>query len=309
MADGTTQTISNTLIADTCKSQICIVTRACDLYFSAIEIGGFSSIEIPGMNEGEDPEPEPDTVTDITNPFSASAADETNGANVADSALKDYFTLDLRQGGCTVSDGKYHMTAINGIHTDMNGKYFVTLKDHSTAGATGRMWVVVRGYYSVTTNSTINGYYNDDDNKQLGHSGIYTRIQDGKLYIMLKFYNPSRPNRISNKTFVIDCEGDDLTVADDGNTVYILVDGKTYATIQLNGTANYADATSTAGGFAAEAVVTLADGTTQTISNTLIADTYKSQICIVTRACDLYFSAIEIGGFSSIEIPSVSVKE
>ena len=184
------------------------------------------------------------------------------------------------------------------------------MKDASASGATDRAWLFVRGYHSVTTSKkTVTGYYEDDGNSQVGPSGIYARIEAGELYIMMKYADSSRKNGIGIEIFTIACEGDDLTIADDGKTVYILVDGKTYATIQLNGTADISGVSSPEGSFAAEAMITLVNGTTKTFTDTLIANTCKSQIGLTTRSCDFYFTSVEVGGFSAIEIPELIVKE
>ncbi len=308
LADGTVETIENTLIADTPLSQIAISNRGGSFLFSSMEYGPFSKVTIPEMEVILPPEEE--QLTDITDSFSASAADETDGTLFADSALKDYFTLNMKQAGCVVSEGQYHMTAINEIYKNMDGMYFVTLKDASASGTTDRAWLFVRGYHSVkTTKKTVTGYYEDDGNSQVGPSGIYARIEAGELYIMMKYADSSRKNGIGIQIFTIACEGDDLTMADDGSTVYILVDGKTYATIQLNGTSETGSANSAEGSFAAEATITLADGTTKTFTDTLIANTCKSQIGLTTRGCDFYFTSVEVGGFSAIEIPELIVKE
>jgi hypothetical protein len=76
-----------------------------------------------------------------------------------------------------------------------------------------------------------------------------------------------------------------------------MVDGVTHATIALNGSVVYEDINEVKprNGFAASAVITLADGTTETIENTLIADTCACQVGAVSRAGTLKFTSIEVG--------------
>ena len=52
------------------------------------------------------------------------------------------------------------------------------------------------------------------------------------------------------------------------------------------------------------AVVTLADGTTETIENTLVVSTVNSQLGIALRPATMKFDSVKVLGFTDVEIPS-----
>ena len=206
------------------------------------------------------------------------------------------------------------MTAISNMFADVAGKYFI--KANNLTADKGFMFV--RGYKVVNSDEItekfdpaagfykINNYFETDTVGQMGGAGIYAAIENGSLTIMVKYYNAEAITRVGNKMYTLPVDGTELIMADNGDVVSIIVNGKLCATIALSGSVAYADINevSPAGNFAASAVVTLADGTTETIENTLIADTCVCQVGVVTRGGHFRFDALEVGAFSAIEIPS-----
>ena len=143
----------------------------------------------------------------------------------------------------------------------------------------------------------------------MGGAGIYARLQGGKLFLMIKYYNPESITRVGNKIYFIEAAGSELTLADNGAKVSVLVDGVTYATIELSGSIAYGDINEVdpAGEFAEKAVITLKDGTTETIENTLIAATCQCQVGFVARAGSFKFDSVAVGGYSAIEVPALEI--
>ena len=78
------------------------------------------------------------------------------------------------------------------------------------------------------------------------------------------------------------------------------------ATVALSGSTSYEKICDLAEGitFAQTAVVTLADGTTDTIENTLVVATVQSQLGIAVRPATIKFDSIKVLGFSDVEIPA-----
>ena len=264
---------------------------------------------------------------DITNTFTSDVHVNDAGINVKDSDLKNYFSFNFPIGSnCLVqADGTYYIDAINEMYADMNGKYFFKVNQLSTQGCG---WMFVRGYRVVNSDELIekfdpssgiykiNNYYETDGTNWMGGSGtstggagIYARIEAGTLYIVVKYYDANNVTRVGNRSFSLPCNGTKLTMADDGETVSILVDGQTMATIQLEGSTVYKDinVVSPKNGFATRATVTLADGTTEVIENTLVADTCECQIGMVVRAGSLKFDTVEVLPFSYITIPEIRI--
>ena len=263
-------------------------------------------------------------IADNTNVFTSDVNANETGAALGTTDLSNFFTLNLPLAGSAIEelDGAkvYHMTSINEMLADVNGAYYV--KANVLTGAANATFFV-RGYQVVNSDDIIaafdpgagmfkiNNYYETDSNGSNGGAGIYATIMNGKLYILVKTYNADVVTRVGNHTFMIPCEGTELTIADDGYTVSIMVNGVTYATIALVGSQSYEDIkeVSPAGQFAAKAIVTLKDGTTETLENTLVAATVNSQVGVVSRAGSTKFSSIEVGGFSAIEVPALEVVE
>ena len=209
----------------------------------------------------------------------------------------------------------YELTGIDAITADMDGAYYLkaNIKDAINGSGIG---FVVRGYNGTVSSDDnvpykLTNFYETDDAGFCGGSGIYAYVNNGKLSIVVKYYDAAKGTRVGNKIYNLACEGNELVMADNGYTVSIMVNGVTYATIDLSGSVAYEDITTTpAGGvFATKAVVTLKDGTTETIENTLVAATVNSQVGLTCRASQLRFSAIEVGGYTAIEVPALEIVE
>ena len=265
----------------------------------------------------------PEKPKDIKDTFEADVNANDVGTGLGASDLADYFTVELPLGSEGVvanGEGKmYSMTMISDMYADVNGKYFI----QSNNLASGNGFMFVRGYKVVNSDEIIekfdpaagfykiNNYYEQDMAGQMGGAGIYARLEGGTLYIMVKYYNPDTATRVGNKIYSLAAEGTELTMADDGEVVSILVNGKTYATIALSGSTTYADINEVIpkNGFAASAVVTLADGKTETIENTLIAETCECQVGVVVRGGHFKFDALKVGAYSAIEVPEIETEQ
>ena len=264
----------------------------------------------------------PVKLKDITDSFTADVNANEVGTTMDATDLGNFFVTELPLPGSGVEangEGKlYHLTSINDMYADVNGKYFFKANVINSDGAG---WMFARGYKVVNSDAIIeafdptagfykiNNYYETDSAGAMGGAGIYARLGGGKLFIMVKYYNPETITRVGNKIYAIDAAGTELTLADNGTTVSVLVDGVTYATVELSGSKVYEDINEVdpAGEFAATAVITLKDGTTETIENTLIAATCESQIGIVARAGSFKFDALTVGGYSAIEVPALEI--
>ena len=265
----------------------------------------------------------PDLPKDITDSFVSDVNSNEIGTSIDASDLGNFFMVELPLGGCAVEangDGKvYNQSSISDFYTDVNGRYFFKA---NVVDSNGAGWMFVRGYKVVNSDEIIekfnpeagfykiNNYYETDAAGAMGGAGIYARLQGGKLFIMVKHYNPESVTRVGNKTFVIDAAGTELTMADNGVSVSVMVDGVTYATIEMSGSVTYGDINEVQpdGAFAEKAVITLKNGTTETIENTLIAATCECQIGVVARAGFFKFDALSVGGYTAIEVPTLEIE-
>ena len=261
-------------------------------------------------------------VADNTNTFVSDISGAEVGTAINSTDLVNFFTMNMPTGGSNVVEVNgtkaYEMASINEMIADVNGANFVKV---NVISGTTTATVFTRGYQVVNSDAVIaafdpaagiykiNNYYETDGNpSSCGGAGIYANIVDGQLFIMVKYYNAENTTRVGNATFFIPCEGSELVLADNGYTVSVLVNGGTYATIDLIGAQSYADINevSPAGQFAAKAVVTLKDGTTQTITDTLVAAA-PSQVGVVARTGGIKFSSVEVGGYTAIEVPAIEI--
>lgn len=272
----------------------------------------------------------PVRIKDITEGFVADIASQEVNAALNATDLDPFFTVELPVQGVPGwpnsqveenESGKYYvLTGISDMYANVNGLYHITANVLTSDNSS---WMFVRGYGVVNSdevNEKVNptdgiyricNFYENDGANMMGGAGIYARVQDGTLYVMVKYYNPEAITRVGNKIFAVPAEGTKLTMADDGSVVSILVDGKTMATVAMNGSVTYGDINEVMprNGFAATAVVTLADGTTETIENTLIADTYECQVGLVARAGTFRFDSLTVGAYSSVTVPDMEEVE
>ena len=263
-------------------------------------------------------------VPDTTKTFYTSADVFGTGADFSNTNMSDFFTLGMPLGGCKVEkiDGNimFNMCLINEMLVDMDGAYYLKSYVHSGSGSAS---FFVRGYHAVNSDELIakwdpsdaiykiNNYYETDGCGGYGGAGIYVTIQEGSLILILKHYDPEAITRVGNTILSIPCTGNELTIADDGYTVSILVNDVTYATIDLIGSQAYYDINEVSpnGQFARRAIVKTKDGQETIIENTLIADSVNSQLGMVARAGSLKFTYLKVGGFSEIYVPGLEIQD
>jgi len=260
----------------------------------------------------------PESAKDIENTFVSDIATQTEGTAIDQTDLKNYFTMNMPTGQSLVvahGDGlAYNMSAINEMLANVNGKYFIQANN---VFSDGDGWMFVRGYQVVNSDAIIeafdpnaglykiNNFYETDGQGGAGGAGIYARVNNGVLEIRIKVYNSEATTRVGNKQYSIPVSGTELTMADNGDIVSIYVDGYQYATIELKETVTYPDIkienASPKNTFAGKAIVTLANGAVETLTNTLVADSCDCQIGVVARAGNFKFTSIEVNAYSKLQ--------
>ncbi len=260
----------------------------------------------------------PEKPKDITNTFVSDVASNEEGTDLQQSDLANFFTV---QYGASephkVEGGAYNYGGINEMYTDVNGKYAYSV-NMLEAGETAMMFV--RGTHVVHSVDVptaadglfpINNYYETDGNNHMGGAGVYAAIYGGNLNIFVKVYNDENKTHIALKKYAVPTDATELTIADDGETLYFVAGGKLLATVALSGATTYEKICDVADGvtFATTAVVTLVDGTTETIENTLVVSTCASQIGIALRPNTMKFDSVKVQAFSAIEIPEFETNE
>ena len=260
----------------------------------------------------------PEKPKDIKDTFISDVASNEEGVDLKASDLANFFNIAYGAADPhKVTGGQYWYGGINEMFANVNGKYAFTV-NMLEAADTAMMFV--RGTHVVHSVDLpavegslypINNYYETDGLGRMGGAGIYAAIYGGKLNLMIKAYDDAGKVHIANKYYAIPVEGTELTMADDGEVVSILVNGKLMATVALSGSTSYEKICDLAEGvtFAQTAVVTLADGTTETIENTMVVSTCASQIGIALRPAAMKFDSVKVQAYSAIVIPEFEAPE
>ncbi len=255
-----------------------------------------------------------DLPDDIADTFVSNVASNEDGTDLQASDLSNFFTVTYGAADPhVVSGGAYQYGGINEMFTGVSGMYAYTV--NMTEAVTTSM-MFVRGthvVHSVDLPSPdgaglfpINNYYETDGNGHMGGAGVYAAVIGSKLNIYIKCYDDATTTHVGLKTFATPMEGTAVTIADAGNVLYFLDGDKLLATVKLYGETTYEKLCDLAEGmtFAASADVTLADGTTETIDNTLIVTSDNAQIGIAVRGGAIKFDSVKVQGLSSVTIPA-----
>ena len=254
-----------------------------------------------------------DLPDDITDTFVSNVASNEDGTDLQASDLSNYFTVTYGASEPhNVTGGVYQYGGINELYTSVDGLYAFSINIHEAANTAMAFVRGTRVVHSVDLPAVdgglypINNYYETDGQGRMGGAGIYAALYNGRLNLMIKSYDDEARTHQINRDYSIAAEGTNLTIADDGSTIYFLVDGNLLATVALSGSTSYEKICDLAEGitFAQTAVVTLADGTTDTIENTLVVATVQSQLGIAVRPATIKFDSIKVEGLSSVTIPS-----
>ena len=195
--------------------------------------------------------------------------------------------------------------AYDGIHSfqaSMEGTFAMTARIQEMRGCS---FLFIRGTRAVRSVVEVplrlDNFYETDGLGLCGGAGIYAKLADGTLTVVIKGLDPNADYRIKNYTYYFPANGSELTLADDGRTVRILVDGKEITSVRLDGETEYPehlDTVSPAIKFAETAVIILANGKTETVVNTLVASTCVAQCGAAVRGGGLYFDEISVMPYS-----------
>ena len=249
----------------------------------------------------------PNQPTDIPYSHTVEAKDNAIGTDFKESTLTELFNMRYGAGEthAILDANGVPCFAYDGIHSFQNpteGKYAMTV---SVEAMTGCSFFFVRGTQMVNSvvsvSLPLDNYYETDGTGLCGGAGIYVKLSDGKLTVVIKGLDPSVDYRIRNYSYEFSVSGRQLTMADDGKTVYILVDGKEITHITMNGARSYPEhfqRIQPAIQFAATATITLQDGSTATVTDTLVASSCMAECGAAIRGGSIYFTRVEMVPFS-----------
>lgn len=247
---------------------------------------------------------------DIVTPHHFRADSNADGTPLEVSDLAKLFNIhygagDMRSVGYHGSTLCYNLSGIHAMYTNINGRFAMKA---TVTDMKGGAYFFVRGYHVVYSDSLRNNidgskgifplthYYETDGAGAMGGAGIYVRLSEGELTVMVKHYDPENLSRVGNYTVTVPCEGSELTVADDGRTVHVLVDGKSCIRVEMQGMVTYPDINELSPNrpFAATATITMPDGVTHTVKDTLVAYSCNAQCGLTVRGGEAHIAALSL---------------
>ena len=245
----------------------------------------------------------PHLPVDIDYTYVSSIENDEIGDDLATSDLSYLFQFCYGAGDIryvTERDGNpvYAYEGIHSFQASMNGTFAMTAHIVEMKGCA---FLFVRGTRTVRSVVDVplrlDNFYETDGLGLCGGAGIYAKLADGTLTVVVKGLDPHADYRIKNHTFYYSASGSELTMADDGRTVRILVDGEEITSIRLTGETEYPEHFASVSPyikFAETAEIYLADGRTEVISAPLVASTCNAQSGVAVRGGGIYFDRITV---------------
>lgn len=246
---------------------------------------------------------------DIGFSYASDVKANTVGCDLASSELNHLFEFSYGAGELrhVIEQDGQPLYAYQGIHSfqaSMNGRFAMTARFREMSGCS---FLFIRGTRAVVSVTevplTLYNFYETDGLGTCGGAGIYASLKEGTLTVIIKGLDPTASYRIKNHTFQFPAEGSELTMADDGRTVHILVDGREITSIRLSGETEYPEHFAHVAPyitFAETAVITLEGGQTATVQDTLVASTCNAQCGLAIRGGTVLFDQIEVLPYSEL---------
>jgi hypothetical protein len=233
------------------------------------------------------------------------------GIDLASSDLRHLFDVHYGAGDLrhvTRHDGElcYCYAGIHSFQTQTDGCFAITAK---ATVMTGCSFLFVRATKEVRSVDEVpiplHAFYETDGTGLCGGAGIYAQLSEGVVTLVIKALDPGAPYRIRNCVYRYSAEGERLTLADDGYTVYVLVDGREITRVTVRGQTEYPEHFERVAPyvrFASSVTLTLPDGKTETIRDTLVASTVHAHCGVAVRGGTIHFTELSVLPFSEAGI-------
>ncbi len=250
---------------------------------------------------------------DDTHNFVADITTET-AETLSDTEIGKIFTLmeALNPVNTVIPGTSYQLAGFCELYTQTNGKYAFSSNIISSSSE-GFASMFVRGIRAFDFGDA--GYFGQDGNDagatSSGCAGIYVIpvVQDEVLKLRISIKTLNENGFATPDVTYVDIDSTDITLADDGQTVYVIAGGKLVATIAISGTHDYAVANVAADACAEKVVLTLADGTSREIANPVVAASYLCDVGFGVRGgASMVFDSFSLVGYSTVEIPEFPKK-
>lgn len=246
---------------------------------------------------------------DVSFSYTSEIGRDAVGCDLRDSDLSHAFAFCYGAGDVRYVDERdgspvYAYEGIHSFQSSVDGTFSMTAHVQEMRGCA---FFFVRGTRAmrsvVDVNLPLDNFYETDGLGLCGGAGIYAKLEGGTLTVVIKGLDPNADYRIANHTYYFPAEGDTLTMADDGRTVHVLVNGKEITSIRLSGETEYPEHFASVAPlirFAETAEILLADGSAATVVNTLVASTCQAQCGAAVRGGGLIFDEISLIPYSDL---------
>ena len=328
LADGTVTEVTNAIVAASCDTgnSVGVATRGGTVRFTTIALVPYDAVTIPG-DEGTDgptetePEPEPEPVEPVMDDhdFTLNVSDNFPGSSdrptLKDTNIAEHFEIVYGTGDTSTAVAAkkdtgdiYAMWSFNSISVNPNGQYAFSVNNIEFNADFGLASIFVR---AIRNASPEKQFYGPDGGDATGSShggaGIWLAIADidGQLTLRINVKSYENGTYKSN-IFLVPVDGRNLTVADNGSVVTLIVNDKVAATIAISGTKDFGIDGVTAGEAAENVTITLADGTVAEVANAIVAascDTGNS-VGVATRGGTIKFTSISLKPYDTVAIPA-----
>ncbi len=240
------------------------------------------------------------TVEETTAAVTEAPDDSHNYKSSENPDLSAAFTFQEGANGhlCNYGTAPYTFTEINQMTTYADGKFALSLEGFISNNS-GYGVFFVRGVAQPDFGDP--NYFGQDGHDQSGQisvgcAGIYASITDDgeKLTLTINVKGVDADGKPVPHIYKVTVDSTNITVADDGKVVTFFDGDKFYASIALSGDK---------GGLAEKAVVTLSDGSTETLESLAISSTVQSDIGFVARVANVSMNAVSLLPYSTVTVP------
>ncbi len=220
-----------------------------------------------------------------THNFQSDIKSQTAGTDLKKSDLADLFTINYGQNVVQkVGSGFYNVSSFTELYTKAHGPYDFSVDIDNVSGNVGFNTIFVRGVIKATKEGHYFGSDGDDSGISMGGSGIYLTISGGKARINIKSYSGGNDGNYTPHIYTVPVsDAYYFTISDNGNQVVIKEAGNLVATIDISGTRDFGISGVAANQLAKTVTITLADGTSETITDAIVASSAVSDLGVATR--------------------------
>ncbi len=205
--------------------------------------------------------------------FTSDVTAQTDGTSLKDADFGQYFANSQVESSSlyAVKNGLYVLSGTGNALTSVNGIYAMTV---DMKKADGDAFVAAR---------------------LVGDTGIYAKVSEGQFVLVINCKDGTH-------RYALPVEGTELTLADNGDVLFFVVNGKLVASVAFLGNATCDDTGDSI--YAATAYIRFSDGSAGKLSNTLVSAYVNAPIGFVVGAGEMHLASVKVQAPADISIPA-----